>query len=93
MPPRASTTQKREKRAGSREGKSQFGSVIAEHWRGSFPDEMETLCAAGSLEREADKRTVKAAFDLCSLRQAGVPGETVRDAIAILWSKPPKPMQ
>jgi hypothetical protein len=72
---------------------TQFGPVIAEHWRRSFPDETETLRAAGALEREADKLAVKAAFDLCSLRQAGVPVETVCDAIAILWSKPPKPMQ
>jgi hypothetical protein len=52
-----------------------------------------TLRAAGALEREADKRAVKAAFDLCSLRQASVPVETACAAIAILWSKPPKPVQ
>jgi hypothetical protein len=37
-----------------------------------------------TLEREADKLALKAASDLCSLRQAGVPVETACDAIAIL---------
>jgi hypothetical protein len=74
---------------------TQFGPVIAEHWRQKFPDETKTLRAVGALEREADKRAVKAAFDLCSLRQSrrtrrnGVrryrdPGERAAKAAAMM---------
>jgi hypothetical protein len=69
---------------------TQFGPVIAEHWRQNFPHETEKLRAAGALEREDDKLALKAAFDLCSLRKGGVPVETACEAIAILWRKPPK---
>ena len=66
---------------------TQFGPVIAEHWRRSFPDETESLRATGALEREADKLAVKAAFDLCSLRQAGVTRGANRQRRAVLSSR------
>lgn len=54
---------------------SQFGPIVADHWKKNHPEEAEHLRKTGRLIWEADKAAFKTAEQLALLRADNVPAE------------------